>query len=217
MDRPYTTCQNWGMRTIISAIALTVAALPGLGQAQVHVAGQVGNFSFAVGNYYRVPEREVIVIRERRVPDRDIPVVLFLAERARVAPATIVDMRLSGKKWMDIVVRFGLSPEEFYVPVAIQPGPPYGKAYGHYKRKKHDQWRTIVLDDDDIVNFVNLRFLSDYYHRPAEEVVRLRGGGADFVAIHTQFAGGRGVVVVDDDGPRKGKFKEKEKGKGHHR
>jgi len=203
------------MRTIIGAITLTVAGLPGLGWAQIHVGGQIGNFSFAVGNYYRVPEREVIVIRERRVPDYEIPVVLFLARRAHVAPATIVDMRLSGKRWMDIVVRYGLSPEAFYVPLAIQPGPPYGKAYGHYKKKKHDQWRTIVLDDDDIVNFVNLRFLSDYHHRSAEDIVRLRGGGSDFVAIHTQFAGGRAVVVADHDGP--GKAKGKGKGTGHNR
>jgi len=215
MEHPYTPCENWGMRTMISAIALTIAALPILGRAQVQVAGQIGNFSFAVGKYYRLPEREVIVIRERRVPDHEIPVVLFLAERARVAPATIVDMRLSGKKWMGIVVHFGLSPEVFYVPVAIQPGPPYGKAYGHYKKKKRDQWRSIVLDDDDIVNLVNLRFLSDYHHRPAEEVIRLRGSGADFVAIHMQYAGGRGVVVVDDDVPGKGRGKGK--GKGHYK
>jgi hypothetical protein len=205
------------MRTIIGAIALTVAALPGLGRAQVQVAGQIGNFSFAVGNYYRVPEREVIFIRERRVPDYEIPVVLFLAQRAHVTPATIVDMRLGGKRWMDIVVSYGLSPEVFYVPLTIQPGPPYGKAYGHYKKKKRDQWRSIVLDDDDIVNFVNLRFLSSYHHRPADEVVRLRGGGADFVAIHMQFAGGRGVVVVDNDGPGKWKGKSKGNGKGHFR
>jgi hypothetical protein len=187
-------------------------ALPGL--AQVQIAGQIGNFAFAVGNYYRVPEREVIVIRDRRVPDHEIPVVLFLAERARVAPATIVDLRLSGRKWMDISVQFGLSPEVFYVPVTIQAGPPYGKAFGHYKKKKRDQWRTIVLDDGDIVNLVNLRFLSDYHHRPADEVVRLRGSGADFVAIHTQLIGRRSVVLVED-GPGKGKGKGN--GKGHHR
>jgi hypothetical protein len=209
--------QELGMRIIVSAIACALIALPGLGQAQVHVAGQIGDFSFALGNYYRVPEREVIVIRERRVPDHEIPVVLFLAERARATPATIVDMRLSGRKWMDISVQFGLSPEVFYVPVTIQAGPPYGKAFGHYKKKKRDQWRTIVLDDDDIVNLVNLRFLSNYHHRSADEVVRLRGSGADFVAIHTQFAGRRGVVVVDDNGPGKGKSKGKGSGKGNHR
>ena len=210
-----TPCQNWRMRTIVGAIALTIAALPDSSQGQVQVAGQIGNFYFAVGNYYRVPEREVIVIRERRVPDYDIPVVLFLAERARVSPATIVDMRLGGRRWMDIVVHFGLSPEVFYVPVSIQPGPPYGKAYGHYKNKKRDQWRTIVLDDDDIVNFVNLRFLSAYHRRPAEDIVRMRGSGVEFVAIHSQFAGGRAVVVADGDGPGNGKGKGK--GKGHRR
>src|SRR5437899_10852643 len=99
-----------GMRTIISVIALTMAALPDLGRAQVQVAGQIGNFYFAVGNYYRVPEREVIVIRERRIPDNEIPVVLFLAERARVTPANIVNMRLSGQRWMDIAMHFQLSP-----------------------------------------------------------------------------------------------------------
>src|SRR4030095_14258353 len=124
------------MRTILMGIALTAVALPGVSGADVRVAGQIGNFYFAVGNYYRLPEREVAIIHERRVPDNEIPVVLFLAERARVAPATIVNMRLSGKKWMDIAVHFGLSPEVFYVPVTVQPGPPYGKAYGYYKNKK---------------------------------------------------------------------------------
>lgn len=202
-----------GMRTLLSAIALAVSALPGSSWAQVQVAGQIGNFAFAVGNYYRVPERSVVVIRERRIPDYELPVVFFLAQRARVSPGTIVDLRLGGKRWIDIAVRYGLSPEMFYVPLAIEPGPPYGKAYGHYKNKKHDQWRAIVLDDDDIVNFVNLRFLSEYHHRPAEEIVRLRGGGTNFAAIHTQFAGGRSVVVVDADRHGNGKGK----GKGHRR
>jgi len=204
------------MRNIVRAIALTAAVLPGLGWDEIQVAGQIGNFYFAVGDYYRLPQREVVVIHERHIPDPEIPVVLFLAERARVTPRTIVDLRLKGKKWMDIAVQFGMSPEVFYVPVAIEPGPPYGKAYGHYKNKKRDEWRTIALDDDDVVNFVNLRFLSEYHHRPVEDVVRLRGSGSDFVSIQRQFGGRRGVVADDDDhGKGKGKGKDKNKGRGH--
>jgi len=205
------------MRTILSGIALMIAVWPALGWGQVRVAGQVGGFYFDVGNYYRMPEREVVVLHERRIPDHEIPVVLFIAERAHVAPAAIVDLRLRGRKWMDIAVRYNLSPEVFYVPVTIQPGPPYGKAYGHYKNKKHDQWRTIVLDDDDVVNFVNLRFYSDYYHRPAEEVIRLRGSGSDFATIRMKFAGNRGAAVADrddhDDDHDKDHDKDKDKGK----
>lgn len=202
------------MRTITVVLLLSLAVLPELGQAQVQVAGRVGSFSFAVSNYYRVPEREVIVIRQRRIPEHEIPVVFFLAQRARVAPATIVDLRLGGRRWMDIVVQFGLSPEIFYVPVAIHPGPPYGKAYGHYKHKKRDQWRTIVLADDDVINLVNLRFLSEHHRRPAEEVIRFRQRGDGFAAIHTRWAGGHQLALAED-GPGHGKGKGRGKGKGH--
>lgn len=74
-------------------------------------------FYLAVGDYYRVPEREVIIIKERHIPDEEIPVVFFIAQRAHVRPATIIDLRLRGKTWMDITLHFGLSPGIFYVPL----------------------------------------------------------------------------------------------------
>ena len=65
-------------------------------QTAISASVQIGDFHVAVANYYRVPEREVIVLRERRIPDDEIPVALFIAQRAVVAPATIVDLRLRG-------------------------------------------------------------------------------------------------------------------------
>ena len=107
-------------------------------QTAISVGARIGDFHVAVSNYYHVPQREVIVIRERRIRDEELPVVLFVAQRARVTPATIVDMRLRGMSWWDISVRYGIGPEVYYVPVAVAPGPPYGKAWGHYKKsRKH--------------------------------------------------------------------------------
>ena len=201
-------------RLVVLCLGL-IATLPAA--AQFSVSASIGNFHVAVSNYYRVPEREVIVIRERRIPDDELPVVLFIAQRARVAPAVIVDLRLGGRSWMDIAVRYGLGPDVFYVPVAVVSGPPYGKAYGHYKKPKQ-HWKTIVLADDDVVNLVNLRFLSDHYHVAPERVIELRGRHTDFVAINAEFGRGRTVrtVVVDrDDDGRPGKGKGKGRGKGH--
>jgi hypothetical protein len=186
---------------------LLLFALPLLASAQaVDVGGQIGGFHFAVSNYYHVPEREVIAIRERRLPDDDIPVALFLAQRARVPPATIVNLRLGGKPWRDIAVQYGVGPEAFYVPVEVVPGGPYGKAWGHYKKKDRRQWRTVVLDDDDIVTLVNVKFLADYHHTTPDRIIGLRPSHANFVAVYDDVGkGGKG----------KGKWKEKEKGKGH--
>ena len=155
--------------TFTFSLALSLLAVaPAIGdradaQTAFSVSAHIGDFHVAVANYYRVPEREVIVIRERRIPDDEIPVALFIARHASVPWATVVNMRLRGHSWWDISVRFGLAPEVYYVPVAVTPGPPYGRALGHYKKKGRQQWKTIVLSDADIVNLVELRFLSEHY------------------------------------------------------
>ncbi|MBI4686432.1 MAG: hypothetical protein HY756_01395 [Nitrospirae bacterium] len=145
----------------------------------------ITGFSFSVGEYYRIPEREVVIIRERGIPYEEIPVVLFIAGRARVSPAVIIDLRLGGRTWIDIILYYGIDPAVFYVPVkAVVKGPPYGKAYGYYRNKPRKEWKKIVLKDSDVVNLVNLRFISEYHGFPPEEVIRLRGEGRDFIVIN---------------------------------
>ena len=155
------------------------------------MSAHIGDFHVAVANYYHVPEREVIVIRERRIPDDEIPVALFIARHAGVPWGRVVDMRLRGDSWWDISVRLGVSPEVYYVPVAVVSGPPYGRALGHYKKKHRKEWRTIVLNDADVVNLVELRFLSEHYRVAPERIIELRGSDRDFVAIHAQVRGGK--------------------------
>ena len=152
-------------------------------QTAVSVSARVGDFHVAVANYYHVPEREVVVVRESRISDNDLPVVFFIAREARVPPSRVIALRQAGRSWWDISVRFGLRPDVYYVPIAIDPGPPYGRAYGHYK-KPRNQWRTIVLTDADVVNMVHLRFLSEHYGVPAERVIQVRGQRSDVAAVY---------------------------------
>ena len=154
------------------------------------VNGNLNNFYLAIGEHYRTPLQQVIVVRERHIPDPEIPVVYFLARQARVAPEVIVDLRLHGNSWMDITLRYGLSPEIYYVPVTRAPGPPFGHAYGHYKKKHRKEWKNLRLDDDDVIELVNVRFLSERYHRTPDEVVRLRTAGNDFYRINDEMRGG---------------------------
>jgi hypothetical protein len=180
--------------TIVLASSLVTLA-PSLGadrafaQTAFSVSAHIGDFHVAVANYYHVPEREVIVIRERRIPDDEIPVALFIARQAGVPWTSVVDMRLRGASWWDISVRLGVSPDVYYIPVAVAPGPPYGRALGHYKNKHRKQWSTIVLSDADVVNLVELRFLSEHYHVAPERIIELRGKDRDFVAIHSEVRG----------------------------
>jgi hypothetical protein len=215
--------------TLVLASSVVVFA-GSIGAASAHaqtafsVSAHIGDFHVAVANYYHVPEREVIVIRERRIPDDEIPVALFIARHAGVPWMRVVDMRLRGDSWWNISVRLGVSPDVYYIPVAVAPGPPYGRALGHYKNKHRKQWSTIVLSDADVVNLVELRFLSEHYKVPPERIIELRGKDRDFVAIHSEVrgrgnagggnaGGGRDVKTSRDDDSRGNAGRGKGRGK----
>jgi hypothetical protein len=197
-------------------LAPSLGADRAFAQTAFSVSAHIGDFHVAVANYYQVPEREVIVIRERRIPDDEIPVALFIARHAGVPWGRVVDMRLRGDSWWDISVRLGVSPEVYYVPVAVVSGPPYGRALGHYKNKHRKEWRTIVLTDADVVNLVELRFLSEHYHVAPERIIELRGKDRDFVAINYEVRGrGKDSDRRDDgDGNSQGNGKRSSKGQG---
>lgn len=94
---------------------------------------------------------------------------------------------------MDITLHFGLSPEIFYVPVRGElKGPPYGKAYGYYKNKPRKGLRKIRLVDADIVNLVNLKFISEYHRHSPDDVIRMRTAGKHFVIVNDEIRRGRG-------------------------
>lgn len=215
------------VKIVVALVALLLANTVNA-HAQVNVGISVGEeglrgFYLAVGEYYSVPQREVVIVRERRIPPEEIPVVFFIAQRARVAPALVIDLRLRGKSWWDISLHYGLGPEIYYVPISphVNVGPPYGKAYGHYKNKPKEKWKTIVLQDADVVNLVNLKFVSEHYRLPPDEVIWRRSGGKDFVVInHDIRKGGKGGKLAEaKDAPQRGKAQPKvkgnEKGKGH--
>jgi hypothetical protein len=142
----------------------------------------VKNFYLAIGQTYQVPERDVVVIHERRIPDDEIPVVFFLARRAHARPEAIVEMRLAGQSWMEITLHYHLRPDIFYVALNGDPGPEYGRAYGYW-RQPRKEWKKIRLSDDDIVKMVNLQFVSNHYRIKPDEVVRLRGEQGNFVKV----------------------------------
>jgi len=210
------------LRWIIFLAAFLIVSVSRYSQADVNVGlsiqdGEVRSFYLAVGDYYGVPERSLIVVRERHIPDDEVPVVFFLAREARVSPELIVNLRLSGKSWMDITLHYGLSPQIFYVPFAVDPGPPYGKAWGYYKKKPKNKWREIRLADADVVNFVNLKFVSGHYGYSHDEVVKMRGKGNSFVKINSEIK--KGKDKSKDKGESTGKSGKKEskgksKGKG---
>jgi hypothetical protein len=220
------------MKTIIVLFIAALFLLPGMPAAAQSVStgisisnGELRNFYLAIGDYYRVPESRVVYVKDHyRMPDEEIPVVFFLATRAHVNPQVIIDLRVRQRmSWLDITFHYGLTPEIYYVPVK-RVGPPYGNAYGHYKKHGKD-YKKVKLVDADVVNLVNLRFVSEYHGVAAEMVMDRRGKGERFVVINDHYYKEKGTKHYDEDRgkgqdkkdkhDKDDKHDKKEKNKGH--
>lgn len=187
----------------IHAIAIGFVLVLGLvriqaGQVDLGISisdGKLRSFYLAVGDHYRIPPRQVVDYRTRyRLLDEELPVVFFMAARASVGPQAVIDLRLRKMSWLDIGLHFGLSPEIFFVPVAMERiGPPYGNAYGYYRKYgRAGDWRKVVLSDREVIDLVNLRFMSEYHGLAPDTVISLRARQKSYVSIHDEIGKGRG-------------------------
>jgi hypothetical protein len=203
---------------LLLAIFLIVSHPVVFAETQMDIGMSIGDegvksFYFAMGNYYKVPQQEVVFVHDRGIPIEEMPVVLFIANKRSIKPSAVIDLRLHGRTWLDVMIGFGLSPEILYVPVKEVYGPPYGKAYGYYKKKPKKQWKTIILSDEDVVNLVNLKFISEHYGYSPDAVIKLRSQGKGFVVINKEVKKAKGKKA---EIKQKNEKKQKDSpGKGH--
>lgn len=176
--------------------------------------GRISSFYLAIGDHYRVPEKEIIVVKKRTIPDDEVAVVFYLSSRTGVAPSVIVDLRLGGMTWMEITSRYNLTAEIYHVSIEKASGPPYGKAHGYFKNRNRKEWKTIRLADDDIINLVNLKFMSEHHGLSPDEVVRMREQGQSFIAIHDRIKTKKAGKTAEKDTKDKSDKKTDSKGKG---
>jgi hypothetical protein len=207
----------------LRALVVALVVWQGVAAAQVRDVdlgisvsdGRLRSFYLAIGEHYGVPPRQVVEVHQRyRYPEDELPVIYFLAARAHVEPSVIIGLRIKRMSWLDIAFHFRLTPDIFFVPVtAARIGPPYGNAYGYYRKHAPGrEWGKIVLSDREVVDLVNLRFMTEYYKVPPERVIAIREREHRFVVISDEIRIGKEKARGErpDQGPKgKGNVKKK--------
>lgn len=143
-------------------------------------------FYFSISDYYRVPSRDVYLIRYENpfIRDDELPILFFIVNEAHVQPDIILRYRKIGYSWYDIMVRFRLKPERVFERYIIVEGPPYGKAWGYHKKK---QKRVIAFRDVDIIEFANIHFITNYYGEKPEIVIETKKKYSRYIDVHREF------------------------------
>jgi hypothetical protein len=165
------------------ALALVLAGA----KAQESDATQEAYFR-AVGEFFDVPSFELEILRDWSLPPDEIPVVLFVAERAGVVPEALVALRRSGESWARLAERYGVGAPEFHVPVPDQAATgPLNSVYQRFRELPTSRWREIRLSPGDIVALVNVRLLSQTLGIAPAEVLSLAGSTSSFVQLYGEL------------------------------
>jgi len=137
----------------------------------------------AISSRYFDQDRTVVERWGTRYTDPDhLAVSLFISRHSGASLDTIFDLRRKGHSWWEISVRLGVPVDVWFVPVKRDPGPPYGKAYGHWK-KHHKNPKAVTLTDADVSNLVAVRMLHEYYSVSVEVAMEWRSSGRPLSAL----------------------------------
>jgi hypothetical protein len=144
------------------------------------------NLFFSISSRYYDRDRATVASFGARFGDPDdLSVALFISNSCGRSLDDIWVLRRQGLSWWDISVRYRVPADVWFVPVRRDPGPPYGKAYGHWKKRQRDPHAAFVLADPDIRNLVAVRMIRDYYGVPVETAMEWRASGRK---VHTLMA-----------------------------
>ena len=200
----------WTALVALSTILSAAPAFANLGPLE-----PIADAHRALHDSLGLPEPTIVRLLERGLPEPELPALGLIAQQAHVPVARVADLRLSGLPLVDVALRVGAGPEIFYVPYAVDPGPPYGNAWGYYRKTPRAKWRTIRLSDADVIHSSNLLLVHRHYSVPVARIVELRRGGRSYTAIHHDLwtekhpaKGGKGAkgskpgkAAVDSHGP----------------
>ena len=141
--------------------------------------------------------------------EADLPVVLFVARQSRQPLDGIVNLRSRGLGWSGIFNQLHVAPDVLFVGIDRDPGPPYGKAWGHWKQNRS----KVLLSDDEVRGLVEVQMGSRWAGASPYELARARGQGKSVVTYVADKHG----RPFQDGGPGKEKGGGKQKGNGRNK
>lgn len=170
---------------IHTLLAVCLLAIPL--DAQAPDPSAVTSYYNAVGEYFRVPSNEIMILSEWRLVAEEIPIVLYTARQGGISPEAVVALRRAGHNWATVARRYGLDAAKFHVPLEGSAGP-LARVYQEYRARPQAEWPTIDLLNGDVVGLVNLRVLSGVFRVRPGVVLRAHERAGSWVAAYRALA-----------------------------
>jgi hypothetical protein len=180
-------------RTLFLLVALAIGVPPA--GADLGPLEPLADLHRAVHESLGMPEPTIVRLLERGLPEPELPAVGWIARETGASLDRVAELRMSGMPLLDVALRLGGTPAIFYVPFERDPGPPYGRAWGYYKKTPRDRWGSIRLADAEVIQLSHLKLVTRHYHVSPAHVLELERKGKGYASIHQELAVEQGKPV----------------------
>lgn len=126
-----------------------------------------------------LPDANRLAGDSRITPD-DFSIVAFLSNHSGLSIEAVWRHRLGGASWYDVAERCRVPMDVVMVRCDKDHGPPYGKAWGYWKKHPRPGDRTFFLDDMDFQRMVEVHTLSKATGKKPDEIIQGLKGGESF-------------------------------------
>jgi hypothetical protein len=99
------------------AVVLAALVCVASGVEARQAGGAEAAYLRAVARYFQLPEGEVSILAHWDLPADEIPVVLFVAQRAGVSAEALVALRESGRSWNQLAATYNIGANALHVPI----------------------------------------------------------------------------------------------------
>ncbi|MCI0566902.1 MAG: hypothetical protein L0Z52_01760 [Acidobacteria bacterium] len=182
------------MKHVLMGAAVALLLSVGMAHASVGFDVAVGmnlnedtRIFLNVTNQTWQPAVPTTLIQGCAYPEDDFPVIAFLSYHSHRSPSFILNLRREGYGWADIFFQLNVQPSVLFVGINRDPGPPYGKAWGYWKKHHRPGTRQRYrIADRDIVGLVKVQTASRHF------------GASPFAVIDAQRSGRRPEAFAVD-------------------
>ncbi|HWR81987.1 MAG TPA: hypothetical protein VN285_01645 [Candidatus Deferrimicrobium sp.] len=174
-----------GHKTFFAALCLMIGLLAWPVFGETTPSNGVGDqYLMAVADYFDVSYEDVFAYAATLAPD-EIPVVLYIAQRANTSVTSVIELRKKELSWAETASRLGLNAVYFHVIVTGEiTSATFIPIFEKFKSTPEQDWRKLQLADDEIVNLVNLRVMYSYYDYSAYEVMSMRDANQSWGTVN---------------------------------
>jgi hypothetical protein len=149
------------------------------------VSERTQSFYEAVSIHFKTSFDEISDFRDQGIAMEDLPVLFLLADRAKIPPDKIAIDRANGASWMSIAEDYGLGANTFYFMINVKfSNETYSPIFEKYRSAARGQGGEPYLTDNEIVNMVNLKFVSSVHDYNIFEIMAMRDIVNDFPRIN---------------------------------